>query len=128
MVVDGEDSLARVGLNDLRYPYLWIAFEIARDLSGRARLDPKVHFVLEARFEFVEEIARALSASAQASVMRRRNALASAQLAPLSRATGFPVAHTCFNRVDLPLYESFDELKHHLELSIHLEVVGFTLD
>ena len=50
-------------------------------------------------------------------------------LAPLPRAAGpWPRAHTCFNRVDLPLYDRPAELEHYLALSIHLEVVGFTLD
>ena len=50
-------------------------------------------------------------------------------LASLPRDLGvWPRAHTCFNRVDLPLYESEDELANYLALSIHLEVVGFTID
>ena len=50
-------------------------------------------------------------------------------LASLPRGLGvWPRAHTCFNRIDLPLYESADELANYLALSIHLEVVGFTID
>ena len=50
-------------------------------------------------------------------------------LASLPRDLGvWPRAHTCFNRIDLPLYESYDELANYLALSIHLEVVGFTID
>ena len=51
-------------------------------------------------------------------------------LAPLPRSLGpWPRAHTCFNRVDLPLYERpDDEVQHYLALSIHLEIAGFTID
>eukprot|EP00633_Aureoumbra_lagunensis_P010062 CAMPEP_0197314796 /NCGR_PEP_ID=MMETSP0891-20130614/35278_1 /TAXON_ID=44058 ORGANISM="Aureoumbra lagunensis, Strain CCMP1510" /NCGR_SAMPLE_ID=MMETSP0891 /ASSEMBLY_ACC=CAM_ASM_000534 /LENGTH=693 /DNA_ID=CAMNT_0042803413 /DNA_START=42 /DNA_END=2123 /DNA_ORIENTATION=+ len=50
-------------------------------------------------------------------------------LASLPRALGlWPRAHTCFNRLDLPLYKSYDELHSYLSLTIRLEVVGFTME
>lgn len=50
-------------------------------------------------------------------------------LASLPRGLGvWPKAHTCFNRLDLPLYSNYDELQSYLRLSIHLEVVGFTIE
>ena len=50
-------------------------------------------------------------------------------LASLPRSLGcWPRAHTCFNRIDLPLYESAEELENYLSLSTHLELVGFTID
>mmetsp|Transcript_28856 Transcript_28856/g.92947 ORF Transcript_28856/g.92947 Transcript_28856/m.92947 type:complete len:887 (+) Transcript_28856:159-2819(+) len=50
-------------------------------------------------------------------------------LASLPRGLGvWPRAHTCFNRLDLPLYKSFEELHSYLSLTIHLEVVGFTME
>ncbi|KAJ1457406.1 hypothetical protein M885DRAFT_582335 [Pelagophyceae sp. CCMP2097] len=50
-------------------------------------------------------------------------------LTSLPRALGvWPRAHTCFNRIDLPLYESLEELESYLSLSIQLEVLGFTID
>ncbi|KAJ8602716.1 hypothetical protein CTAYLR_003761 [Chrysophaeum taylorii] len=50
-------------------------------------------------------------------------------LASLPRSLGvWPRAHTCFNRLDLPIYASYEELHSYLSLSIHLEVVGFTME
>jgi hypothetical protein len=34
----------------------------------------------------------------------------------------FPRAHTCFNRIDLPLYSSADELKEHLVAVIEMDI------
>jgi hypothetical protein len=36
-----------------------------------------------------------------------------------------PVAHTCFNRIDLPVYSEKEALKAHL-LAMVLEPTGFT--
>ncbi|TDH67199.1 hypothetical protein CCR75_004843 [Bremia lactucae] len=38
----------------------------------------------------------------------------------------YPRAHTCFNRIDLPLYKSKKELEDVLSLVINMEVTGFT--
>ncbi|KAJ0404400.1 hypothetical protein P43SY_007653 [Pythium insidiosum] len=38
----------------------------------------------------------------------------------------FPRAHTCFNRIDLPIYKSKKELEEVLSLVINMEVTGFT--
>ena len=40
----------------------------------------------------------------------------------------FPRAHTCFNRIDLPLYESKKELKKYLTLAVQMECTGFDID
>lgn len=40
----------------------------------------------------------------------------------------FPRAHTCFNRIDLPLYENKKELKKYLTLAIQMECTGFDID
>jgi hypothetical protein len=40
----------------------------------------------------------------------------------------YPRAHTCFNRIDLPLYRSKKELKEKLALAIQLEATGFDID
>ena len=40
----------------------------------------------------------------------------------------WPRAHTCFNRIDLPLYASRDELEGYLTLVINMEITGFTMD
>ena len=40
----------------------------------------------------------------------------------------FPRAHTCFNKLDLPLYESKEELEGYLTLVINMEITGFTID
>jgi hypothetical protein len=36
-----------------------------------------------------------------------------------------PTAHTCFNQLDLPPYDSKDELKERLLLAIHEGATGF---
>ncbi|KAG6611519.1 putative HECT E3 ubiquitin ligase [Phytophthora cinnamomi] len=36
-----------------------------------------------------------------------------------------PRAHTCFNRVDLPVYETKEDLKSYLSLVIQMEITGF---
>ena len=40
----------------------------------------------------------------------------------------FPKAHTCFNRIDLPLYESKKKLKKFLAMAIQMEATGFDID
>ncbi|ETW03814.1 hypothetical protein H310_05179 [Aphanomyces invadans] len=39
-----------------------------------------------------------------------------------------PKAHTCFNRIDLPLYNDLDELENYLSLVIQMEITGFGLE
>ncbi|CAI5730513.1 unnamed protein product [Peronospora destructor] len=36
-----------------------------------------------------------------------------------------PRAHTCFNRIDLPVYETKEDLKSYLSLVIQMEITGF---
>ncbi|GAB5037906.1 hect e3 ubiquitin [Nannochloropsis oceanica] len=40
----------------------------------------------------------------------------------------FPRAHTCFNKLDLPVYETKEELEGYLTLVINMEITGFTID
>ena len=40
----------------------------------------------------------------------------------------FPRAHTCFNRIDLPLYTSKEQLKDKLTLAVQMEATGFDID
>ncbi|KAF0699525.1 Aste57867_9921 [Aphanomyces stellatus] len=40
--------------------------------------------------------------------------------------TAYPRAHTCFNRIDLPLYKSKDQLRDVLTVVINTEITGFT--
>ena len=47
--------------------------------------------------------------------------------ARLARAA-YPRAHTCFNRVDLPLYASYAELAAGLRVVLAMEATGFTMD
>ncbi|CAM9483914.1 unnamed protein product [Phaeothamnion confervicola] len=47
------------------------------------------------------------------------------------RLTGdmvFPRAHTCFNKLDLPVYESRKELEEYVSAVISMELTGFTID
>lgn len=37
----------------------------------------------------------------------------------------FPRAHTCFNRLDLPIYRDKEELKTYLTLVLQMEITGF---
>ncbi|KAJ0392802.1 hypothetical protein ATCC90586_007739 [Pythium insidiosum] len=39
----------------------------------------------------------------------------------------YPKAHTCFNRIDLPLYKTQEDLETYLTLVINMEVTGFTM-
>jgi hypothetical protein len=39
-----------------------------------------------------------------------------------------PVSHTCFNRLDLPLYKSRKEVEDALKLVVSLDVTGFSID
>ncbi|KAF0719218.1 Aste57867_1197 [Aphanomyces stellatus] len=39
-----------------------------------------------------------------------------------------PKAHTCFNRIDLPLYADLDELQNYLSLVIQMEITGFGME
>jgi hypothetical protein len=40
----------------------------------------------------------------------------------------YPRAHTCFNKLDLPLYKSQAELEAYLSIVVNMEVTGFTID
>jgi hypothetical protein len=40
----------------------------------------------------------------------------------------YPRAHTCFNKIDLPLYKSQEELEAYLSIVVNMEVTGFTMD
>ncbi|GLD96355.1 hypothetical protein PINS_up005038 [Pythium insidiosum] len=40
----------------------------------------------------------------------------------------YPRAHTCFNRIDLPKYDSEKDLRIALSLVIQMEVTGFTIE
>lgn len=40
----------------------------------------------------------------------------------------FPKAHTCFNRIDLPLYDSKKKLKKFLTMAVQMEATGFDID
>ncbi|RHY89763.1 hypothetical protein DYB35_004719 [Aphanomyces astaci] len=39
----------------------------------------------------------------------------------------YPKAHTCFNRIDVPLYTSKEEVATYLTLVINMEITGFTM-
>lgn len=40
----------------------------------------------------------------------------------------FPKAHTCFNRIDLPLYKDMEELETYLSIVFEMEILGFGLE
>ncbi len=40
----------------------------------------------------------------------------------------FPRAHTCFNRIDLPMYKKKEDLKKYLTLAVQMEATGFDID
>jgi E3 ubiquitin ligase SMURF1/2 len=40
----------------------------------------------------------------------------------------FPKAHTCFNRIDLPMYSSMEELERYLTIVSQMEILGFGLE
>ena len=37
-------------------------------------------------------------------------------------------AHTCFNRLDLPLYKSQEEMEEYLTLIVNMDITGFTIE
>jgi len=40
----------------------------------------------------------------------------------------FPRAHTCFNRIDMPIYKSKAEMQKYLTLAINMESTGFDIE
>jgi E3 ubiquitin-protein ligase NEDD4 len=40
----------------------------------------------------------------------------------------FPRAHTCFNRLDMPIYKTKAELQHRLTQAITMEATGFGIE
>lgn len=40
----------------------------------------------------------------------------------------YPRAHTCFNRIDLPAYETMDELRDRLKLAVTMVATGFDIE
>ena len=52
-------------------------------------------------------------------------------VSPQSMAPGclwLPVSHTCFNRLDLPVYKSRKDLEEALKIVVNLDVTGFSMD
>ncbi|GMF43327.1 unnamed protein product [Phytophthora fragariaefolia] len=51
------------------------------------------------------------------------------QLVPIGTPPAglYPKAHTCFNRLDLPVYHSYEQLITYLTLVINMEITGFTM-
>ena len=45
-----------------------------------------------------------------------------------AKANSYPKAHTCFNRLLLPLYPSFESLKKGMDFVVKNEVTGFGID
>ena len=59
----------------------------------------------------------------------RDGALCPFTVAPISkRESIMPRAHTCFNRIDLPLYSSHDELDRFLGMVTQMDVTGFQME
>jgi len=46
----------------------------------------------------------------------------------LEASTGYPVAHTCFNRIDMPSYSSKQRVQEMLYGIIQIEVTGFSIE
>lgn len=44
------------------------------------------------------------------------------------KESAYPRAHTCFNKLDLPVYDSEQELDAYLSIVISLEVTGFSME
>ena len=44
------------------------------------------------------------------------------------KSVRFPIAHTCFNRIDLPMYTSKDQMTKKLIIAVQMEAVGFGLE
>ena len=40
----------------------------------------------------------------------------------------FPRAHTCFNRLDMPIYKSKEEMKKYMSLAVEMEGFGFAIE
>jgi len=40
----------------------------------------------------------------------------------------FPKAHTCFNRIELPIYKNYEQLKRYVTDAIHMELTGFGME
>jgi len=40
----------------------------------------------------------------------------------------FPIAHTCFNRIDLPVYKSLADCKKYVMIAIQMEATGFGIE
>ncbi|KAJ0396226.1 hypothetical protein ATCC90586_009817 [Pythium insidiosum] len=40
----------------------------------------------------------------------------------------FPKAHTCFNRLDLPIYSSKDQMSEYMKLIVEMDITGFSIE
>ena len=40
----------------------------------------------------------------------------------------FPKAHTCFNRIDLPLYSDKEEMTKFMTMAVQMQATGFDTD
>ncbi|KAF1330738.1 Hect e3 ubiquitin ligase, partial [Globisporangium splendens] len=48
--------------------------------------------------------------------------------AGVNQTSLFPKAHTCFNRLDLPIYNSKEVLAEYLKLIVQMDITGFTIE
>eukprot|EP00743_Colponemidia_sp_Colp-15_P006536 GILK01007043.1.p1 GENE.GILK01007043.1~~GILK01007043.1.p1 ORF type:complete len:780 (-),score=125.89 GILK01007043.1:96-2435(-) len=59
---------------------------------------------------------------------RGSTALFTIESVPFESDRPYLRAHTCFNRVDLPIYSSKSELEKYVSLAIQMEIIGFGLE
>eukprot|EP01066_Platyproteum_vivax_P009807 Platyproteum_vivax@DN4344_c0_g1_i1.p1 len=59
---------------------------------------------------------------------RGQKTMFTVQSVEFSDCAPFPRAHTCFNRLDLPLYKTKAELKLYLTQAVQMDVTGFGLE
>lgn len=52
----------------------------------------------------------------------------SAVAPPPPPSAALPRSHTCFNRIDLPMYSNKKELEEYLTMAINMECTGFGIE
>jgi hypothetical protein len=105
------------GANHPNVKYFWEVIEEDFDMSQRAKL-----------LQFITGTS-GVPASGFAHLQGNDGNIRKFTVNSITKAQSiFPRAHTCFNRIDLPLYDDKKELKKYLTLAVQMECTGFDIE
>ena len=105
--------------------------ELGRGTFGTTYVCTKKGVSAEERAKLLQFVTGTSRVPAQGfcALQSRDGTLCPFTVAPISKRESIvPRAHTCFNRIDLPLYSSHDELDRFLGMVTQMDVTGFQME